>query len=112
MILLAKIKLELFDKLADPWGGGSLFEQVAVVFWVCAILYFLLRIVLWIFEKTGWLNDPEYKFEKYWDKYFGVPLLVFFGLLVIVVLISGEYRGGGGKFYDDVYGQAAGSGIE
>ncbi|GAF73771.1 unnamed protein product, partial [marine sediment metagenome] len=38
----------------------------------------------------------------YGDKYFGVPLLIIFGLLVVMVLASFEYR-------DEVSGQSYGA---
>ena len=113
MILLAKIELRLFDKFAYPWGYDSLFAKVAAIFWACAILYFLFRFVVLIFQKTGLINDPGYKFEKYGDKYFGVPLLIIFGLLVVMVLASFEYRDGSeGKDYDDMSSQVADPEIE
>ena len=113
MILLAKIELRLFDKFAYPWGYDSLFAKVAAVFWACAILYFLFRFVVLISQKMGLINDPGYKFEKYGDKYFGVPLLIIFGLLVVMVLASFEYRDGSeGKVYDDMSSQVADPEIE
>ena len=113
MILLAKIELRLFDKFAYPWGYDSLFAKVAAIFWACVLLYFLVRFVALISQKMGLINDPGYKFEKYGDKYFGVPLLIIFGLLVVMVLASFEYRDGSeGKDYDDMSSQVADPEIE
>jgi len=108
MILLAKIELRLFDKFAYPWGYDSLFAKVAAIFWACAVLYFLFRFVALLFQKMGLINDPGYKFEKYGDKYFGVPLLIIFGLLVVMVLASFEYRDGSeGKVHDAMSSEVA-----